>query len=111
MTVKCLTEPVKNGIVEAFKEKSLTIDQMVSCTGRSRRTIIRVLEDAGIDPGIHRRPGRKSKKVLTEQTTMALDTEFMPLGDPIRTPKFNWGNRALKALLGAIKRPFQASSA
>jgi len=106
MTVKCLNEDIKKSVVEAFNDKSLTIDQMVSVTGRSRRTIIRVLEDAGVDPGIHRRPGR-SKKVLTEQTSMELDTRFMPLeyplpvGEPIRM--LSWPSRALRGIYRALK--------
>lgn len=67
MTVKCLSKEYQKTIVNQF-QSGATIDALVIFWGRSRRTIIRVLEDHSVDPKIHRRPGRKSKatKLLEE---------------------------------------------
>ena len=55
MTVKCLNTLQQECIVTSFVNKTHNIDALARTFGRSRRTIIRVLEDAGIDPGIRRR--------------------------------------------------------
>ena len=67
MTVKCLTTPTKLSVVEMFNNKTHTIEDLVYLTGKSRRTVIRVLEDAGVDPKIHRRNRKPKYTVLTDQ--------------------------------------------
>lgn len=57
MAVKCLGPAAKNHILAAFRaEGKDAIDPSAIFWGRSRRTIIRVIEEAGFDPGITRRP-------------------------------------------------------
>ena len=52
MTVKCLKEVDQAYIVDCFTAKTATINELATMFGRSRRTIIRVLEEHSIDPGI-----------------------------------------------------------
>lgn len=62
MTVKCLNELDKSVIAAEFLNDHYTIETLATHFDVSRRTIVRVLEERGVDPGIRRRPGRKSKK-------------------------------------------------
>ena len=59
MTVKCLKPHTKQTIVNAHAQ-GVTIDYMATFWGKSRSTIIRVLEENDVDPGIKRRK-RKAK--------------------------------------------------
>ena len=57
MTVKCLTSQQKAHVTSMFDCGLNTINELAQMHQVSRRTIIRVLEEAGIDPGIrHRTP-------------------------------------------------------
>ncbi len=56
MTVKCLNDNAKAVIVELFVSQRYTLNDLVRLYGKSRRTVIRVLEDAGVDPGVKHRP-------------------------------------------------------
>lgn len=55
MTVKSIPQFRKNAIVECFVNKHHTINELAAIYQRHRRTIIRVLEEAGVDPGIKHR--------------------------------------------------------
>jgi hypothetical protein len=55
MTVKILTAFEKDIIQADFTRGLFSINDMVDQFDVSRRTIIRVLEEGGIDPGIRRR--------------------------------------------------------
>lgn len=93
MTVRILNEHQKNAVKYAFTGPK-DIKVMAQYYGVSRRTIIRVLEEASIDPGIRRRKP-KQKPVITEQYPL-------PVGDPITLPKFTWGQRALSRIARAL---------
>lgn len=69
MTVKCIADIDKADIVFLFSNGSQGINKLALIYGRSRRTIIRVLEEQDIDPGVkHRKP----KAMLVKQ----VDIEF-----------------------------------
>ena len=55
MTVKCLTNTQKSHIVQDFRDGFYDIPSLCYQYEISRRTIIRVLEEAGVDPKIRRR--------------------------------------------------------
>jgi len=61
MTVKCLLDFEKTAICRSFQQE-VPISDLAPYWGVSRRTIIRVLEEAGIDPKIHRRNRKKTKE-------------------------------------------------
>ena len=65
MPVKCLGPNEKDYILENFHAKTYTINSLAYIFKVSRRTIIRVLEEGGIDPGIRRR-----KPASPEQTKL-----------------------------------------
>lgn len=66
MTVRSLSTPAKLVIAQAFTQRNRTINELAAFYGKSRRTIIRALEEQGIDPGIKKRGPRKPKEgVLT----------------------------------------------
>ena len=58
MTVKCLSEVNKTYIADCFTAKTQTITELAYTFKRHRTTIVRVLEEQGIDPGIRRRSKR-----------------------------------------------------
>ena len=55
MTVKCLPEIVKDYIVSAIVTKSMTINELTDTFDCSRRTVVRVLIERGIDPQLRKR--------------------------------------------------------
>lgn len=55
MTVKCISGVDKSSIVFQFSQLGQSISSLSYEYKKSRRTIIRVLEEHGIDPGIRRR--------------------------------------------------------
>lgn len=80
MTVKCLNSFEQEYIVASFVSKELTIDELALKYSRSRRTIIRVIQDQSIDPGIKTR----AKKVVK-----------VPVVIPTKTP---WYRRAVESV-------------
>lgn len=80
MTVKSLTPAQKQAIGDAFRTKEFTLSELCGLYSRSRRTLIRTLEEMGCDPGIKKRRGRKSKYVTLAVTI------------PVKTP---WWRRLL----------------
>lgn len=60
MTVKCLSDIQKQVVIYQYLHLKLNLNEIAHDAKRSRRTIIRVLEEAGID--VPRRP-RKAKTV------------------------------------------------
>ena len=61
MSVKCLTADAQRNIVEAFEGRLFNINTLAELYGVSRRTVIRVLKEAGVDPCI----ATRSKKAPT----------------------------------------------
>jgi hypothetical protein len=92
MTVRSLNDGAKNYIIHCFNTKLRTIDQLGDDYSRSRRTIVRVLEEAGIDPGIKRR------KRLPKP-------EPLPTVIPTKTP---WWKRIIPWVSTITERRFQA---
>jgi len=82
MTVKCLTKDYQDNLVVLFVERGESIDDLAVLANRSRRTIIRILEDHGIDPGIKRRPGaRKPKQPIPNEAQATMDYVDEPIGN------------------------------
>jgi len=74
MTVKCIDKATQQAIVIDFQEGLGTISGMAEFLGVSRRTIIRVLEDHDVEPGIKRRPGaRKPRKPIANEAQTTMD--------------------------------------
>lgn len=98
MTVRCLDQSAKNAIVHAFTATHMKdLNDIASCFGVSRRTIVRVLEEAGVDPGIRR---RKSKEVQEN------DVQFpLPLGEPW-FKDFSLRNSWLNRVFNKVKQVF-----
>ena len=55
MTVKCLNTDDKDFIVSRFQEWNIDINYLATLLNVSRRTIIRVLQERGVDPGLRKR--------------------------------------------------------
>lgn len=55
MTVKCLPEIVKDYMVSAIVTKTMTINELTDTFDCSRRTVVRVLVERGIDPQLRKR--------------------------------------------------------
>lgn len=73
MTVKCLDQEAKEQILLGFTSGYYDIWELASIHKRSRRTIIRVLEDANVDPGIKRRHRRTKAELEAARVAEALD--------------------------------------
>lgn len=58
MTVKSLSPTAKDQITNLFLQKAMTLTQLAHFYDRSRRTIIRALEERGVDPGVKTRKKR-----------------------------------------------------
>ena len=92
MTVKCLDKATQLAVVTDFTQCLSNIDEMASFLGVSRRTIIRVLEDAGVEPGIKRR--QRKPKVSGKQIDLIVHDEVdQPLVDSGESPYFDLHNR------------------
>lgn len=100
MTVKCLSEGAKHHIASSFSYHVYTINQLAIMYGRSRRTIIRVLEEQGVDPGVKHRvkkPIEEEQFVFdtavvrrsSDQTVLAVIKHSEP------QPKPSWFRRVL----------------
>lgn len=76
MTVICINSSNKEFICNAFKNQTHTIDELVFIFGKSRRTMIRVLEEQDIDPGIRTRSAKKPQPTP------------VPVAIPTHTPWF-----------------------
>lgn len=57
MSVKCLTEAQKNFVILAYKSKHKTQKELAEYTGKSERTINRVLIEAGLATPVARIKG------------------------------------------------------
>ena len=66
MTVKCLSDNQKRYLVEMFESKIFEINDIAYRLEVSRRTVIRVLEEKGIDPGIRRRSPKPAQETQPE---------------------------------------------
>lgn len=98
MTVKCIKPVDKAYIVDAFVAKTQTITQLAELYGRSRRTIVRVLEDHGIDPGIRR---RRQQQFSAEQIKVP-DLFGTRTGRVTMIEPLPWYRRALSAIASAL---------
>jgi len=93
MTVKCIPKATQQAIVTDFQQGLGTIGGMADFLGVSRRTIIRVLEDHGVEPGIKRRPGaQKPRKPIATEAQAVMDYQE-PLSDSLETAFFDIHNR------------------
>jgi transposase len=93
MTVKSLNYLDKAYIITAFTAKTKTINELAEIYGRHRTTIVRVIEEQGIDPGIRRRKAKK--KLNISGTTTGRIEMFKP-------PKQPWYTRLLNRLSVSI---------
>ena len=86
MTVKCINELQKEVLASSFANKQLTLEDLMATTGRSRRTIMRMLEEAGVAPAVRK---RKAKENTASQT----DTQgvYFP-------KKLNWFDRFIQSI-------------
>ena len=92
MTVKCLDKATQVAVVTDFTQCLSNIDEMASFLGVSRRTIIRVLEDHGVEPGIKRRPGaRKPRQPIATEAQAILD--YVDTANTVHMPHFELHNR------------------
>ena len=67
MTVKSLSSMDKMYIIDAFLAKTKTLNELALIYSRSRRTIIRAIEEHGFDPGVkHRVPKAPSVDVYLD---------------------------------------------
>lgn len=90
MTVKCIKQEEKEYLLSCYSPLLNNVDQLMQMSGRSRRTVVRLLEEAGHQPVKHRRPNRKAKEIaLPPQLTVV----------PTKTP---WYRRVIES----VKRPF-----
>lgn len=89
MTVKSLSETQKDYIVSTFLNQVHSINDLATMYKRHRRTIIRALEERGVDPGVkHRTP---KPRAVIPQPNMVIRT---------RTP---WYRRLFQTLtLGLV---------
>jgi hypothetical protein len=88
MTVKCLNELQKEVLVNSFQHHHQCIDSLAIFYDCSRRTVIRVLEEKGIDPGIKRRASKPRK----------------PVPGPVVTPtKLPWYRRILERVMPSFQ--------
>lgn len=106
MTVKCLLDFEKTAICRSFQQE-VPISDLAPYWGVSRRTIIRVLEEAGIDPKIHRRNRNRIAKAETamelfERTHAALPPfqipHYSPLAGAYTRPSVPWYVRVFNAV-------------
>jgi transposase len=82
-----LTDAEKRVIVASFQQGT-DINTLAHFYGRHRTTIVRALEDAGIDPGIHRRPNRTLKaQIRREAERLLQEQQFQRAAlEPISRP-------------------------
>lgn len=100
MTVKCLNPGQKFAIVHEFQVLGAQIDDMAAYYGRSRRTIIRVLEEAGVDPGIRRRTKPADSSQLQQPLPTFNREGFKELVLPKPIPTYRpWYRRILDRLV------------
>ena len=57
MTVRCLTQPCKNQILDLYKRKLMNQKELADCFNVSQRTINRVLIEAGVATPVERIQG------------------------------------------------------
>ncbi len=118
MTVKCLLDFEKTAICRSFQQE-VPISDLTAYWGVSRRTIIRVLEEAGIDPKIHRRNRKRSaaaetalergERAHTDLTHLPAFQipHYSPLAPAYTRPKVPWYVR----VFNAVRRFFSPQTA
>lgn len=98
MTVKCIKPLDKTYIVHSFVHENTSINTLANLYGRSRRTIIRVLEENGVEPGIKRRP-----RFVVIDNLSKLVKETGPVHQIVMfEPKKPWYLKALSAVARAL---------
>lgn len=80
MTVKCIPQYLKDSLMLDFVCGTKTLNEMAREAEVSRRTIIRMLEEHDVDPGIHRRNRKKKVEVKNEtcDVVVSLVHELIP---------------------------------
>lgn len=96
MTVKCLLDFEKTAICRSFQQE-VPISDLAPYWGVSRRTIIRVLEEAGIDPKIHRRSRNRIAKAETALPPFQIP-HYSPLAGAYTRPSVPWYVRVFNAV-------------
>ena len=94
MTVKCLKPFEQRALGMSFKQ-GIPINDLATFWDVSRRTVIRVLEDQGIDPKIHR---RNRNRIAKAETVMELFERAHAAPPPFQIPHYS-------PLAGAYTRP------
>lgn len=84
-----LTENERMVIAARFNSGLYSLDEIAHTFQRHRTTIVRVLEEQGIDPGIKRR---------TRKSAAVTDSSGRPIRIEMVEPK-RWYQRALNAML------------
>ena len=104
MTVKCLTKTDQLIICNMFL-CGTEINYLAEQFDRSRRTIIRVLEDANLDPGIRRRKSkpRKAPETVTPQAT--IDHSLLQV-EMLAPAPLTWKGRIMSILQRDIRSFF-----
>lgn len=94
MTVKCLSDYNKATIRSDFVHNGSTLESLALEHGRSRRTIIRTLEEAGIDPGVKKRKPRLSK-VNYESVTGRMPFDYLSPNEVVHTTHTPWYRKVI----------------
>lgn len=76
MTVKCIPAKDQESLVYCYKYCHYKIEDLMRITGKSRRTVQRMLEDAGLEPIKHRRHYKtKAEKLLVAKQESLLPSD------------------------------------
>lgn len=78
MTVKCINAEDQAQMVLNYSSGLCSIEDLMLLSGKSRRTIQRMLEDAGFDPIVHRRHRRTKAEMLL--AAKQIDMQFSTTG-------------------------------
>lgn len=106
MTVKCLHVRDKVYIVNSFISGTITINDLADSFLRSRRTIIRVLEEYGVDPGVKRRISAATKAKMVEIILADLSSPIMKVEMIKPVPMWKRVGQALSKQLSNLGRSF-----
>lgn len=71
MSGKRIKPQIRQYITWAWENQTKDLDLIATKACCSRRSVLRILEEAGIDPGIKRRPGKAKEQSRPETVTHA----------------------------------------
>jgi len=101
MTVKCLSPLDKAYIADAFTAKTQDLNELALTFGRSRRTIIRVLEEYKVDTGVKPRvPKETPARPMKDQELDFLGTTTGRIWAEQPAP---WYRKVLRSVVGLFK--------